>query len=574
MPLVVFTPEELITGYENDVSKFNADNTASLQFHSSLYPSTATSLETAQTNITTILNELKNAVASAKFQQFESSTVFGSSTDAPSGQHWEDFEYSRDVPKLINNGNSALANMLWGLRHALCYQLLIYTYYKSQEAQESQEAYKEEDLNLFKLGIFGSLTPTSDIDIGVQYSKTTDRKVGIIAHVVKTFEDAFIDLTGKYSLAYDIEPYAGIEFLDDAIGGLFYCDSTDFDESDLLEIMPAIGASIIRNVVQMSIDVNPIQYQDVRRYKEQQSQSGGTAQHITTLIDSFDFNVINTYFTETVGYNDTNNDPLSTITRRLSTIANVEPIKALLSTIANIQLTPQIAAISKMLTNPDWAPYAKILAINYMTNTYDASRKDYYSKVIAAEAMLSQPTFTFDRNNIIEKSVRVALMKVIAEALVFRAESYVSPSTVMHIVRVLQAKEPPPPNNNCEAIVLKKSKAQCALGTYGYMMSCMEQIGYLYRFHQTYCDNTNGHNDTSKCTKKFDKYFPRLVDGLIRLSSIQPISPAQIGGKRRNYSKKLHKLLFPDNSRRQKLKHISKRKNIRSRRRTNKRIRK
>jgi len=566
MPIIDFNPESLLSGYQDQINSFNKKQNSSLLFHKSLAKTTTTSLQSvaipelgtsvgigsfsgettkefrrmkAQSHISAILDELKRTIARASMQtEFQ-----GLPTPPLTNEQWEYFEYSRDVPKLLNAGASDLVNTLWGLRHALCYQLLIYTYY------QSQEKYTVEDVNLFKLGIFGSLTPTSDIDIGVQYSKKTQRKVGIIADVIRTFEDAFISLTQKYSLAYDIEPYASIEFLDDDEGGLFYCDSTDFDNNDLMQIMPAIGASIIRNVVQSSIDVCPKTYPDIRRYKSQQHHTGGTIDTITALINTFTFNDITKYFITTVK----------------------DSLNAALLQIDKTQLQTNVDYISRMLTNPKWLPDAKVLAIKYMTKPYNDSRNLYYSNIETAEALLANESFfLFDRGASIEKSVRVALMKQNAEALVFRAESYVSPSTVMHIVRVLQAGEKLEPSPSCKNLLVKKSKAQCAIGTYGYIMSCMEQIGYLYRFNKTYCENNktpceeNSHKDPIKCKSKFDKYFPRLVDGLLRF---RKSSSNQTGGKRRNYSKKLHKLKT------QKRKNISKRNSKQLRHRTNKRMR-
>ena len=66
-----------------------------------------------------------------------------------------------------------------------------------------------DELKNFKMGIFGSITPTSDIDIGVQYSGNGLEKPGL-SYIVSRFENLFVSLTGKEtgSLAYDIETYA------------------------------------------------------------------------------------------------------------------------------------------------------------------------------------------------------------------------------------------------------------------------------------------------------------------------------------------------------------------------------
>jgi hypothetical protein len=138
------------------------------------------------------------------------------------------------------------------------------------------------------------------------------------------------------------------------------------------------------------------------------------------------------------------------------------------------------------------------------------------------------------RDAIIEKEKRLNLMIAISTALVYRAESYVSPSTVMHVVRVMQGNETE--NTNCLNLPINKSKAKCALGKFGYLMSCFEQIGYLYRFNKTYCEKTDQTElDKIKCEKKKIKYITRLNDGLKELKKL--IKPTG-GKKRRRYSKK------------------------------------
>jgi predicted nucleotidyltransferase len=46
------------------------------------------------------------------------------------------------------------------------------------------------ELENYKMGIFGSLTPTSDIDIGVQYSGEIIGLIGL-SYIVSIFEDLF-----------------------------------------------------------------------------------------------------------------------------------------------------------------------------------------------------------------------------------------------------------------------------------------------------------------------------------------------------------------------------------------------
>ena len=123
MPLVQFTPEEIKKGYENDVKRFNEKNQTAIENRmiiTTLDQSTA-DIKTITENITNILANITNILTEFK------------KTLTNVNYNWDDFEYSHHVPELITKSNTEIANKLWGLRHALCFKLIIYTYYKSSE---------------------------------------------------------------------------------------------------------------------------------------------------------------------------------------------------------------------------------------------------------------------------------------------------------------------------------------------------------------------------------------------------------------------------------------------------------
>jgi hypothetical protein len=483
MPLVNFKPVDLRLGYYYDLKMFNNEPKLKQRLISHTSFDNIESIDNIQKNINSILEEIKLIIK-------------------PEINNWQDFEYSHYVPDLVKKNKTSKANKLWGLRHALCYQLLIYTYYKSITTD-----FNVSEIQKFKLGIFGSVTPTSDIDIGFQYSKINHRKVGIIAHVVNIFEDAFIELTEKYSLGYDIEPYADMMYLDDESGGLFYCESNDFEFNDFLQMMPTIGASIIRNACQNQIDLSSMP--DIRRYKNQQVMEPEELKNIQNYISTLSFDAVKDYFLDLIKTNDN------------------QIKKWIEDTFSKNQ-----SENSENSENNNWVAKSKELVKGYLTITYYDSRKKYYELVKNAEEILSN--MNLSREAPILKEDRLNLMIAISTALVYRAESYVSPSTVMHVVRVMQGNETE--NTNCLNLPIRKSKAKCALGKFGYLMSCFEQIGYLYRFNKTYCEKTDQTElDKIKCDKKKIKYITRLNDGLKELKKL--IKPT--GGKKiRRYSKK------------------------------------
>jgi hypothetical protein len=135
----------------------------------------------------------------------------------------------------------------------------------------------------------------------------------------------------------------------------------------------------------------------------------------------------------------------------------------------------------------------------------------------------------------------IDLIVAIGQALTLRMESYTCSPTVLHVVRVLQAEaqikaasaissgkyETTTPSDVCE-LDKKLKTPKCVVGKTGFILSALEQIGYMYRFHKTYCEG-GAHPDPAKCTKKIGKYKNRLVHAMENIKT-----HAQGGGKRVN----------------------------------------
>jgi hypothetical protein len=118
------------------------------------------------------------------------------------------------------------------------------------------------------------------------------------------------------------------------------------------------------------------------------------------------------------------------------------------------------------------------------------------------------------------------MMILIGDALTYRMESYTCAPTVVHVVRILQASKE---NKEKYATLVPKQYCLgdiihldpfCSIGTFGYGLSILEQIGYIYRFYLTYCDNTSSHNDDTKCKNKYIKYMKRYIDALTYIKNI------------------------------------------------------
>lgn len=114
-------------------------------------------------------------------------------------------------------------------------------------------------------------------------------------------------------------------------------------------------------------------------------------------------------------------------------------------------------------------------------------------------------------------------MGKIGKALTYRDESYNCAPTVIHVVRMLQENSTKMdkyktdiPEQYCGDLQPHKlSDPYCAMGKYGYILSIIEQIGYMYRFNSIYCDNNSKTYSEDICKKKIEKYNERLQNAIL-----------------------------------------------------------
>ena len=462
----------------------------------------------------------------------------------------QSFDYAHDVINLSDTEQKKL----WVLRTFLFYQLLIVLTITLQNKQLYNSIYTDissypfrddliPELENFKMGIFGSITPQSDIDIGIQYSGNTMTTPGL-AHVVSRFENLFVNLTGTSSLGFDIETYADMMTIPntyqyrggrklprfsegktpnamvqkvehDDLGRMsettevpvatlhakaeslptppaedyFYLDTSNFTEEHFQKVLVCAGTSILRNVLLYKMDVlgRPL-----------------TKEEVSHFINEFDFK----------------RDAIS-----------LQPI-----------FREFYQHIDSSLS-ANWIDQAKPIVIDFMNSTYDQGRYEYYKLVNIAETGKFEATRSLGElspDKICELVVNIGL------ALTYRMESYTCAPTVIHVVRILQASKEKAekyktlvPATHCVGMT-QHLDPFCTIGKYGYVLSCLEQIGYIYRFHQTYCiksstsDGTDHYNE-AKCAKKAKKYMGRVENGYFFY--LQYIKRAdKVGGRKRKFT--------------------------------------
>jgi hypothetical protein len=365
-------------------------------------------------------------------------------------------------------------------------------------------------LNDIKLGIFGSLTPTSDIDIGFQYSGLSEEYVPCLAYIVSRFEMLFLIFTGKSCLDFDIESYADMITVPNpdpdtqgAFPDLFYLDTgkLTWNDETKTKLLPIAFNSIVRNAIiglglsaQISLD---------------------------DVISLFDADISPVPAVPAVPADDSDagvaGSQSQTYKMKIElVITSLKTDKIAISAFQQSKLT-----ISEFLSKP-----------------YNEQIEAYYDAVVAAETLkvtTLQKKTTIDQLRQLTPPEIIDLIVAIGKALTLRIESYTCSPTVVHVVRMLQADaqkiqkkyETSAPKELCDLTIRNLGVARCVVGKAGFILSALEQIGYMYRFHKTYCEG-GAHSDTAKCKKKMDKYKIRLDHAIANLRS------AQGGGKRVN----------------------------------------
>lgn len=127
------------------------------------------------------------------------------------------------------------------------------------------------------------------------------------------------------------------------------------------------------------------------------------------------------------------------------------------------------------LTQSPWKEEAYKLMESISSMTYDQQRENYYKYLGEAEKIRNSTA-------IVSKDVALKVFLAMCQANLYRSENYILPSTVIHVVRDIQAKAPQPNRNDPRCGLYHATLSSCAVGRFAYLASAMEQLGYMKRF--------------------------------------------------------------------------------------------
>lgn len=155
------------------------------------------------------------------------------------------------------------------------------------------------------------------------------------------------------------------------------------------------------------------------------------------------------------------------------------------------------------LQDGDWRSKAHSYYAALQEMGYDQRREKYYELLGQAEEMrLSQIRPT--------KEAHLAVFLLLCEANIYRSENYILPSTVIHVVRGLQAKEAKPGRSDPTCRPYHVRVATCNLDKTAYLFSALEQLGFMERF---LLDEA-----------KFQKYQQRYLNAMIEFDKGKPLA--------------------------------------------------
>ncbi len=472
---------------------------------------------------------------------------------------FNEFEYAQ-----IHKYELDIQQQLWIWRTNLLYQIIIIAINMMSNQKLFNQVYSTTDkviapvyrkemskfLNEYNLFIFGSIKPTSDLDVSIHYAGTMN--LHGINYIIQIIEDLFIILLNVPCLKLDIEFYSDMITMNepDTNEYIFYLDTMTFPMSYLQTMLPYVGFSILRNYIfgvlessdasmassikessdasiassikessdasiASSIKIKDSQIKDISNTIETKSRRSSSSSisatsiiedgSIIDLIKQFDFNHAYKYLSKRGGSAQITKLPRLPALSSYSDSSKIELIRKIKN--INKDLIP-----AHLLSDSNWQNKAKQLAIQYFSQDYDELRHKYYRYLEIAEIAvyklqkIIKERLDAHKFNKIENLNAIILdtMIKISQADVYRTENYVCSPTVMHVVKILQSNKEQGTDISKYDCNYPKKFAICGIGKVGYIISMLEQCGYLLRYNISHC------LDKSLCERKQAKYYHRL----------------------------------------------------------------
>ena len=293
------------------------------------------------------------------------------------------------------------------------------------------------DLSYFIFRNNGTESPSSDIDIGIQYSKKVTLqsfktvKLPEISIIVNKFETFFLN-NDMSCLDFDIEMYGVYEVMYSNTHYKPILDTTQ-NKLSIAPFLPYVLAGIIKNMVQSKVAVDDC----IRRIENTNKNENTCIKVLKEIKDLY-------YIKEQL-------------------FAAIETQDA--STKKNIEETINILNDKNIFTA------AKIIATKFFRKTYPVLVDTYKVKLDKVHTLIRNAVTSNDNEDVIFDE---HVIKAMCDANIYRTEGYISPFTVYSVVYDTQNISPSSPRGSFQTD--DKSTLN--------ILSALEQIGFILRHSQ------------------------------------------------------------------------------------------
>lgn len=405
--------------------------------------------------------------------------------------------------------DETMQKKLWLARHDLFYAILIELSEHSMVTLPSGVT-TIPDIMLYKIENFGSAKSTSDIDACIQYDGPGDNHV---SWVIQAIEDRYVEL-GCPCLDLDIEFYDSYISRGDPHhpdkAQTYTVTGVQDKEAAFLAMLPYALASMMRNVylgdpLEGTIMRNTKNHLERRLGVVFSSSKRDELDEIIRLPHKSSQNlptILNVFIEE--DDEDKEEDGSPTVETTFNSIAK-ECQRVLQCVLTQLIVIPDV----ENLLND-----AKTKCIAYFqSTTYDDQRRAYYGCLDTAADKLKTETNNVDK------------LTAFSHSQLYRQEGYICVTTVMHVPRVMQQCKENAKTDRClktDSTDLTGIDAcptntmthpSCILGDYDYILSIIEQLGFILRFYVESKKKFDEH-----CQKKYQKYMERVEDAYRKLS--------------------------------------------------------
>ena len=184
----------------------------------------------------------------------------------------------------------------------------------------------------------------------------------------------------------------------------------------------------------------------------------------------------------------------------------------------------------------------------FLEKDYDGRREMYYASVEKGEALKNKYAPNFNSAKNLTPAQICELIVAIGEALSYRMESYTASPTITHVVRILQTNSEKyatiKPKDLCVGGPSELAKEPyCTIGTFGFIIAMLEQMGYMYRFYNHYCLHKEEQATMqTSCEKKIKKYGDRYnhaFDEFMKTVNAPPLDGGKRGRRKHSSKRKL-----------------------------------